>query len=79
MSPYLIGIMGKAGCGKTSLASAFAEMDFRCANFADALKDFCASEFGYDRKRLDEWDYKEEVDPNLPGWTRRRILQYFGT
>lgn len=77
----VVGIMGPAGCGKTTFAEQLIRCHgFRSYSFAKPLKDLCAQQFGWDRDRLDELAYKEEQDPNLPaGWTRRRVLQFVGT
>lgn len=77
----LIGFMGAAGSGKsTAAAHLVKEHGFVELTMAGPLKDLCARFFGWDRSRLDELEYKEEQDPNLPkGWTRRRVLQFVGT
>jgi len=77
----LIGLIGTAGAGKSTAAAHLVKgHGFVELSMAGPLKDLCARFFGWDRSRLDELEYKEEQDPNLPdGWTRRKVLQFVGT
>lgn len=77
----LIGLIGKAGAGKSTAAAHLVEsFGFVELTMAGPLKDLCAKFFGWERDRLNELTYKEEQDPKLPdGWTRRRVLQHVGT
>jgi hypothetical protein len=81
MKGTVIGIIGKAGSGKDSLFRHLAKMyGAQKAMFSYKLKRLVCEEYGYDFDQLDDIDYKEEQDPNLPdGWTRRRVLQFVGT
>ncbi len=82
----VIGIMGSAGCGKSTAARhlAMARKVALFEGFAWHLKDLCTEEFGWDLARLDDLDYKEASSgipkPDGTGdWTRREILQKVGT
>lgn len=56
----VLGIMGEAGCGKSTFAQALIERHgYRSFSFAGALKDLCATLYGWERARLDELAYKE--------------------
>ena len=78
-----IGIAGKAGSGKDSLAAYLAGNFFGMKQFmfADSLKRMICDQYGYDFDRLNnDPEYKEEQDPNLPeGFTRRVVLQDIGS
>ena len=77
----LIGLIGPAGVGRsTAAAHLVTKYGFVELSMDGPLTDLCARFFGWDRSRLDELEYKEEQDPNLPdGWTRRKVLQFVGT
>ena len=91
----IVGLIGAAGSGKSTVANRLVDVwGFKDLSFAGPLKDFCAEQFGWDRKRLDDdLAYKEEMtelrDPrrirNLsPGnsqlfMTRRQVMQFLGT
>lgn len=77
----LIGLCGAAGSGKSTFAKQLVnEWDFIELSFALPLKLLVVEQFGYDLTLLQNLEYKEEQDPNLPdGWTRRRVLQHIGT
>lgn len=77
--PKLIGIAGKAGSGKDTLASWLENRyDFRRYSFADPIKEMIATGLGiplsdlYDRKK------KEEINP-LYGVSPRVMAQTLGT
>lgn len=89
----IVGLIGEAGCGKTTFAAGFvgaANGRAVIISFADALKELCSEQFGWDRWALDldsaasvqgyrsALDYKEAESPGT-GWTRRQILQHVGT
>lgn len=76
----LIGIAGKAGSGKTTVAQFLAQSykNVYIENFADPLKDACVAAFHIDRAYFDDPSVK-----NLRNeyWLRspREIAQYVGT
>jgi ABC-type glutathione transport system ATPase component len=58
----LLGIMGEAGCGKSTFAKTLIEQHgYQSFSFAGALKDLCAQLYGWERGMLDDLDYKESV------------------
>lgn len=87
----LVGIVGKAGSGKTTFANHLCDQyGFSEVSFADELKRLCCEQFGWDREALyydaaaqqigfeSSLAYKEAVCPQS-GQTRRRIMQHLGT
>ena len=75
----LIGIIGAAGAGKSTVAKHLVTMHgFAETSFAAPLKRLCADQFGWNYTRLNDLDYKEQVDPFI-GKTRRSVLQHIGT
>ena len=80
----VIGLIGKAGSGKSSVALRLVER-FRYSeySFAEPLKRLCAEQFGWDFDKLNDLVYKEEPIRLHPDadfeTTRREILQYIGT
>ena len=81
--PLIVGLGYQMQTGKDTIASYLilhgsASYPFKRIAFADPLKDAAAAIFGFDRSRLDDADYKAEVDPYW-GVTRRTILQKLGT
>jgi RecA/RadA recombinase len=85
-----IGIIGKAGSGKSTVANHLvANHGFAVGQFAHKLKDIVCEVYGWDRARIEDLDYKEEVPwltdgPQCPGptgsgMTRRQVLQHVGT
>lgn len=83
----VIGITGKAGAGKDSVARIIQNraIDLDASGtmivrFSDGLKQQCCRMFGWDPKRINDLDYKEEWDGKAnDGKTRREVLQHFGT
>ena len=77
----LIGLIGAAGCGKTSVADRLTQrFGFGQLSFADPLKNMVADQFGWDRADLDDLEFKET--PQSVGKievTPREMLQYLGT
>lgn len=78
MNPLLIGLSGKAGAGKTTLANHLtSEYGYHQFAFADALKDVVGRAFGFSDEQL-YGDQKEIPDPRF-GKSPRWCLQYLGT
>jgi len=77
--PRLIGIAGKAGAGKDTLAAAFIEYaKYSQYSLAGPLKEACASLFGFSVDNYCSREYKEQVIPWC-GQSPRTIAQYIGT
>ena len=87
----IIGITGLLGSGKGTVADYLIEdHKFLKISFADALKDACASMFGWDREMLEgvtdkSRKWREEVDEfwsdrlEKKNFTPRQALQWMGT
>lgn len=73
----IIGVLGKKGSGKDTLADHIAQYGFRKIAFVDPLKDAIRILFGFNEEQL-YGDQKEAVDTRW-GTSPRRILQYLGT
>ena len=73
----LIGLLGKARCGKDVLADHLVGHGFVKCHFATPLKDACRVLFDLSEDQL-HGDAKDAHDPRL-GTTPRRIMQVFGT
>lgn len=90
--PILV-IMGKAGAGKDTLANMVQEYIYGTSQtqlerlrFSDPLKDMCAMIFGWNRKFMDDFGYKEALldeplscELGVTLRTRREVLQYLGS
>lgn len=82
--PLVIGITGKAGAGKDSLASLLLEQLFekgiraKIVRLADPLKEAYAALFCLNRDDLERFDFKNEVN-KFTGNTHRQELQFLGT
>ena len=76
----LIGIAGKAGSGKTTVAQFLARscQQVYIENFADPLKDACVAAFHIDRAYFDDPAVKNEPNEYW-GVSPRKIAQYAGT
>lgn len=78
--PFLLGIAGKAGSGKDTVADYLTSQYKACYqdSFAAPLKEAVAPLFGIDADALYDTEFKETVDPF---WkvTPRQMLQFFGT
>lgn len=60
----VFGLCGAAGSGKDSVANHLnAHFGVARFGFSWLLKDLCCSLFGWDRSRIDDFDYKAEVAP----------------
>lgn len=76
---WIIGLTGFAGCGKSTISNhMIRHYGFTRASFADPLKDLVAREFGLDREKLNDLDYKN-TRTKWNGRTVREILQIIGT
>ncbi len=74
----LIGLTGRAGSGKSTIAAElWDEYRFFETAFADRVKDVVAAMFGWDRLDLEDRTFKETVDPKF-GITPRTALQKVG-
>jgi hypothetical protein len=70
----IIGITGKAGSGKDTVANHLvAQYGYRRGQFAYELKRMVCETFGWDRNQIDDLEYKEEIPllqdgtPQCPG------------
>lgn len=85
MSRIIVGLTGRAGCGKSTLAALLEkEQGFERIRFADPLKAMlrayyasCGRKATTDRRI--EGDLKEKPDPFLFGRTPRHAMQTLGT
>ncbi len=92
----VIGVVGAAGSGKDTVANYLIEnYGFERGQFARKLKDIVCDVYGWDREKIEELAYKEEVPmiwnqklqhsvlqcpgPDGKGLTRRQVLQHIGT
>ena len=84
----IIGISGKAGHGKDSLADIIQKdinededhnVFFERVRYADKLKDVCADLFDIDQSGQNNLDYKDVPIPHLDNMTPREVWQIFGT
>ena len=75
----LIGITGKAGCGKDTLADALIKQHGGMKiGFADPLKAACKELFQLSREQLHDRKEKEVIDVRW-GKSPRQLLQFVGT
>ncbi|NCC26113.1 MAG: hypothetical protein EOM25_13105 [Deltaproteobacteria bacterium] len=78
----IVGISGKAGTGKTTMARELLAIfaDCRAMAFADALKNEVSRVYNIDRWALDSDKDRLHIDPLLPRspMTLREILQWHG-
>lgn len=74
----LIGVTGKIGAGKDTVALHLAQYGYQQYAFADPLKEAAAQMFGIPVWEFYDRELKEQIHPF---WkiTRREILQKFGT
>lgn len=74
----LIGVAGKAGSGKDTVAEhLFFQHGFCKIAFADALRKACGAMFGFSAVQMSDREMKEAVDPYW-GLSPRRALQLLG-
>lgn len=75
----IVGITGKAGAGKDTLASLMEKnLGFKQVAFAEALKDAAMHVFGLNKYHFENRDAKEAT-VDYWGMSPRRLLQLFGT
>ena len=75
----LIGITGKAGSGKDTVADFLVEKHgFTSVSFSDILKNGIKVLFDLSEEQLHDTDTKEKKDPRW-GFTPRQLMQWFGT
>lgn len=77
----LIGLTGKAGSGKDTVAAIIERLypSSEFHSFAGPLKDGCAAMFGWNREALDHnREFKEAIDPRY-GFSPRYAMQTLGT
>jgi hypothetical protein len=75
----LIGIMGRAGAGKDSVASMIAQMyNYQIYHFADPLKKACSAAFGISLDHFHDRHLKEEVNEYW-NMSPREMAQLVGT
>ena len=75
----LIGIHGKAGSGKDTIANVLSNTWFsQVKAFADPVRDLTAAMFRIDRVLFIDRTDKETIIPDL-GYSPRELLQYVGT
>lgn len=76
----IIGLTGKAGAGKDTLAQALTyQGDFIVLKFADKLKDMLCVLLDCTRDELEDRQFKEAPHPMLNGNTPRYAMQTLGT
>lgn len=79
MSPRLIGVSGRAGAGKDTIADLLQrEHGFARRAFADPLRAGAAAIFGLTVEHMTDRVAKETIDPRW-GLSPRQILQRMGT
>lgn len=79
MQHKIIGITGRAGAGKDTVANLLMDHHgFQRLAMADKIKDGCAAMFGIERALFDDRDQKEVVIPWL-GKSPRQLAQLAGT
>lgn len=83
-SNFIVGVAGKAGHGKDTVANILKEkleaqdQFSQIMRLADAIKDAYAVMFSIDRPKLEELDFKLKVN-EVTGTTHRQELQFIGT
>lgn len=75
----ILGITGKAGVGKDTLAGIFVDVfGFKRDYFARSLKEGCKVMFGLTQEQLEDRGLKEKVIP-FWGMSPRKMMQLLGT
>lgn len=76
----LIGVMGKAGAGKDTIADYLVkEYKFKKISLADPIKRLVKDIFVLDDHTVYDRVAREKVLENWPDWSVRKLLQYIGT
>lgn len=78
--PPVIGIAGKAGSGKSTVASILTQRfpGYKEVRFAQKLKETLHFLFGWTVEQQEDFDFKERIDPRW-GFSPRRAAQLLGT
>lgn len=75
----LIGLSGEMGAGKTALAYLICEhYRYMRMSFAARFKKSLCVLLNWDESKVDDFEYKQEIDPVL-GISRRLVMQTFAT
>lgn len=76
----IIGIHGKAGSGKDTIADYLVQhYGFRKDSLAAPLKRCVQDIFGISDAVMNDRELREKALPSWPEWTTRRLLQFVGT
>jgi hypothetical protein len=76
----LIGICGKAGAGKDTIADYFIKnFKFQRISLADPIKRLVKDVFVLDDHTVYDREAREQPLKNWPDWSVRKLLQYIGT
>lgn len=76
----IIGICGKAGSGKDTIADYLCDhMGYNRDSLAAPIKRLVMDVFGLDEETVYDRVKREQPLPDWPGWTVRKLLQFIGT
>ena len=76
----LVGITGKAGCGKDTVGDYLVKSHgFKKISLADPIKRLVKDVFVLDEHTVYDRDAREQPLEHWPKWTVRKLLQYIGT
>src|SRR6056297_115985 len=77
---HLIGLAGKMGVGKTTIAKWFEKhQNFKRLYFSKPMKDCCPKLLGLPEEYFTDQKLKEKEIPGLPKMSPRKIMQLMGT